>query len=43
MRVKGKESKHAIVEKAVEDAELDSSSALLQCKLLLSEFLFLKL
>lgn len=42
MRVKGKESKHAIVEKAVEDAELDSSSALPLCKLV-SEFLFLKL
>lgn len=43
MRIKGKESKHAVVEKAVEDAELDSCSALPLCKLLLSEFLFLKL
>lgn len=35
MREKGKESKHVIVEKAVEDAGLDCSSALPLCKLLL--------
>lgn len=43
MRVKGKESKHAALEKAVEDAEVDSSSALSLCKLLVSEFLLIKL
>ena len=43
MRIKEKEREHAVVEKAVLDAEFDSSSALPLCKLLLSEFLFLKL
>lgn len=43
MRVMGKESEPAVVEKAVVDAEFSSSSALPLCTLFLSEFLFLKL